>query len=67
MPLTVSPLTSVASFQQPCEAGHGTFLPAGDPGRPCPNRRMLLVLIPGADRVVELCSDHAQALQRWWA
>jgi hypothetical protein len=65
MPVAVDTLTDPASFAKPCEVGRGVFLPFGDRG-PCPNRRMLLVSIPGADRVAELCSDHAQAVQEWW-
>lgn len=65
MPVTVEPLTDPASFGKRCEVGTGVFLPVGERGQ-CPNRRMLLVLIPGADRVAELCSDHAQAVQEWW-
>lgn len=65
MPVTVETLTDPASLEKPCEVGRGVFLPVGDRG-PCSSRRMLLVLIPGADRVAELCSDHARAVQEWW-
>lgn len=66
MNVTTATLTDPQSFLQPCEAGRTAFLPVGERG-PCPNRRMLTVGITGAERSVELCSEHAQALQNWAA
>lgn len=64
MNVTAVPLADPQSFLQPCEAGRTAFLPVGERG-PCPNRRMLTVGITGAERSVELCSEHTQALRDW--